>query len=80
MKEGINEWTDCGSGKEQIAVAVKNERDSEKRKSKVEIMTDFIKLNDEIVVCVAVTVDDYRYWNYKQVTACLLILHQWYNI
>ena len=43
---------------EQIAVVVKNGLDSEKRKSKVEIMTDFIKLNDEIVVCVAVTVDD----------------------
>ena len=39
-------------------VAVKKGHDSEKRKSKVEIMTDFIKLNDEIVVCVAVTVDD----------------------
>ena len=43
---------------EQIAVVVKNGLDSEKRKSKVEIMTGFIKLNDEIVVCVAVTVDD----------------------
>ena len=43
---------------EQIAVVVKNGLDSEKRKSKVELMTDFIKLNDEIVVCVAVTVDD----------------------
>ena len=43
---------------EQTAVVVKNGLDSEKRKSKVEIMTDFIKLNDEIVVCVAVTVDD----------------------
>ena len=31
---------------------------SEKRKSKVEIMTDFIKLNDKIPVCVAATVDD----------------------
>ena len=27
-------------------------------KSKVEIMTDFIKLNDELPVCVAPTVDD----------------------
>ena len=36
----------------------KGGRDSEKRKSKVEIMTDFIKLNDEIPVCVATTVDD----------------------
>ena len=33
-------------------------RDSEKRKSKVEIITDFIKLNDEIPVRVATTVDD----------------------
>ena len=29
-----------------------------KRKSEVEIMTDFIKLNDEIPICVAATVDD----------------------
>ena len=36
----------------------KGGRDSEKRKSKVEIMTDFIKLNYEIPVCVATTVDD----------------------
>ena len=36
----------------------KGGRNSEKRKSKVEIMTDFIKLNDEIPVCVAATVDD----------------------
>ena len=36
----------------------KRGRNSEKRKSKVEIMTDFIKLNDEIPVCVAATVDD----------------------
>ena len=39
-------------------VAVKKGHDSEKRKSKVEIMTDFIKLNDEIPVWVAATVDD----------------------
>ena len=40
-------------------VAVKSKgRDSKKRKSKVEIVTDFIKLNDEIPVCVAATVDD----------------------
>ena len=41
-----------------VSVAVKKGRDSEKRKSKVEIMTNFIKLNDEIPVCVAATVDD----------------------
>ena len=39
-------------------VAVKKGHDSEKRKSKVEIMTDFIKLHDEIPVWVAATVDD----------------------
>ena len=39
-------------------VAVKKGHDSEKRKSTVEIMTDFIKLNDEIPVWVAATVDD----------------------
>ena len=33
-------------------------RDSEKRKSKVEIMTDFNKSNDEIPVCLAAKVDD----------------------
>ena len=33
-------------------------RDSEKRKSKVEIMADFIKLNDEIPICVGARVDD----------------------
>ena len=37
---------------------VKKGRGSEKRKSKVVIMTDFIKLNDEIPVCVTATVDD----------------------
>ena len=37
---------------------VKKGRDSEKRKSKVAIMTNFIKLNDEIPVCVTATVDD----------------------
>ena len=37
---------------------MKKGRDSEKRKSKEEIMTDFIKLNDEIPICVAATVDD----------------------
>ena len=41
-----------------VALAVKKGRDSEKRKSKIEIMTNFIKLNDEIPVCVAATVDD----------------------
>ena len=41
-----------------VSVAVKKGRDSEKRKPKVEIMTNFIKLNDEIPVCVAATVDD----------------------
>ena len=41
-----------------VAVKVKKGRDSEERKSKVEVMTDFIKLNDEIPVCVAATVDD----------------------
>ena len=40
-----------------VAVAVNKGRDSEKRKTKVEIMTDFIKLNDEIPVCVVATVD-----------------------
>ena len=44
-------------------VAVKKRRDSEKRKSKVEIMTDSIKLNDEIPVCVAATVDDLQLLN-----------------
>ena len=39
-------------------VVVKKGRDSEKRKSKVAIMTNFIKLNDEIPVCVTATVDD----------------------
>ena len=33
-------------------------RDSGKRETKVEIMTDFIKLNDEVPVCVAATVYD----------------------
>ena len=41
-----------------LAEAVKKGRDSEKRKSKVEIMTNFIKLNDETPVCVAATVND----------------------
>ena len=44
--------------KVNVAVVVKKGRDSEIRKSKVEIITDFIKLNDEIPVCVAATVDD----------------------
>ena len=39
-------------------VAVQKGRDSGYRKSKVGIMTDFIKLNDEIPVFVAATVDD----------------------
>ena len=39
-------------------VKVKKGRDSEERKSKVEVMTDFIKLNDKIPVCVAAAVDD----------------------
>ena len=37
---------------------MKKGRDCEKRKSKVEIVTDFIKLNDEIPICVAATVHD----------------------
>ena len=41
-----------------VAIAVKKGRDSEKRKSNIEIMANFIKLNDEIPVCVAATVDD----------------------
>ena len=41
-----------------VAVKVKKGRDSEERKSKVEVMTDFIKLNDKIPVCVAAIVDD----------------------
>ena len=41
-----------------VVVKVKKGRDSEERKSKVEVMTDFIKLNDKIPVCVAAAVDD----------------------
>ena len=41
-----------------VAIVVKKGRDSEKRKSNIEIMANFIKLNDEIPVCVAATVDD----------------------
>ena len=44
-------------------VAVRKRRDSEKRKSKVELITDSIKLNDEIPVCAAATVDDLQVLN-----------------
>ena len=37
---------------------MKKGRDCEKRKSKVEIVTDFIKLSDKIPICVAATVHD----------------------
>ena len=35
------------------------------KKSKVEIMTDFTKLNDEIPVCVAATVDNLQVMKLK---------------
>ena len=38
-------------------------------------MADFIKLNDEIPVCVAVTVDDLQ--ELKLQISDKLILHQW---
>ena len=48
----IKSFAKSGSRKKVKGMTVK------KMKSKVEIMTDFIKLNDELPVCVAPTVDD----------------------
>ena len=42
----------------QSTTQLTTRRDSLKRKSKLKIMTDFIKLYDEIPVCVVVTVRD----------------------
>ena len=52
FKTFIKSFAKSGSRKKAKGMTVK------KMKSKVEIMTDFIKLNDELPVCVAPTVDD----------------------
>ena len=43
-------------------------------------MADFIKLNDEIPVCVAATVDYLQDLKLQISDSMSAILHQWYNI
>ena len=43
-------------------------------------MTDFIKLNDEIPVCVAATGDDLQVLNLQISNSMSNFLHQWYNV
>ena len=42
-------------------------------------MADFIKLNHEIPVCIAATVDDLQDLK-SQISDSMSVLHQWYNI
>ena len=51
-----------------------------KKKSEVEIMMDFIKLNDEIPICVAATADDLQALKLQISDSLSIILHQWHNI